>query len=283
MPWLVFFVVLALVASLGILINVNRLRFEGSVVRESRTLLELPRAAATALSAKELPDPVLRYRQLAVGERAPVRTLRLRHGGTFRLSPTAKALPIRGMQLFTSDPPGFVWLGRIRVAPALWIDARDMAADGAGSMRVLLDDTISLADARGPELDQGSALRLLAEMPWFPTSLFDARIVSWAAIDADHARATLRFGKCEVTAVFEFGPDGLPVRTSAQRYKGKGELRAWGGVYRDFRKVSGMLVPFEAEVTWQLEAGPYTYAHWLVDTMAFDEDLTAEALAQSLL
>jgi hypothetical protein len=41
-------------------------------------------------------------------------------------------------------------------------------------MRVLLDDTIRLADARGPELDQGSALRLLAEMPWYPTALFDS-------------------------------------------------------------------------------------------------------------
>jgi uncharacterized protein DUF6544 len=283
MLWLVFFVALAFVASIGILINVNRLRFERSVLQESRRLLGLPRSVAAASSSSELPAPVLRYRQLAVGERAPVRTLRLRHGGTFRMSPTSKALPIRGMQLFTSDPPGFVWLGRIRVAPAVWIDARDMAAGGAGSMRVLLDDTISLADARGPELDQGSALRLLAEMPWFPTSLFDARNVSWSAIDANHARARLRFGEREVTAVFEFGPDGLPVRTSAERYKDAGELRRWGGMYRDFRKVSGMLVPFEAEVSWQLQTGPYTYAHWLVDSMAFDEALPADALARSLL
>ena len=103
------------------------------------------------------------------------------------MSRSGKALPIQGTQLFTADPPGFVWTGRIRMFPGVWIDARDMTVAGEGSMRVLLDDTVSLADVRGPELEQGSALRLLAEMPWYPTSLFDARTVTWSAIDGDHA------------------------------------------------------------------------------------------------
>jgi hypothetical protein len=156
------------------------------------------------------------------------------------------------------------------MAPGVWIDARDMSVAGEGSMRVLLDDTVTIADARGPEVDQGAALRLLAEMAWYPTSLFDTRSVTWSAIDADHARATLRFGDREVSGVFEFGADGLPLRTSAERFTDKGELRPWGGSYRDWRTVSGMRVPFEAEVTWQLESGPYTYAHWRIDSMDYD-------------
>jgi hypothetical protein len=200
-----------------------------------------------------------------------VRTLRVTHGGTFRLSPTGKALPIRGTQLFTANPPGFVWLGQVGIAPGVWIDAQDMAVAGKGSMRVLLDCSVTLVDARGPELDQGSALRLLAEMPWYPTSLFDARSVTWAPIDARHARATLCYGGTEVSGVFEFGADGLPTTFSAERSMGKEGLRPWRGVYRDFRKVSGMWVPFEAEVSWQLEAGPYSYAHWRVDALDYDE------------
>jgi hypothetical protein len=146
-----------------------------------------------------------------------------------------------------------------------------MSAAGAGSMRVLLDDTIRLADARGPELDQGSELRLLAEMPWYPTALFDSRTVQWDAIDATHARATLRLGADEVSGTFEFGADGLPVCMTAQRFGDGGVLRPWSGVYRDWRTISGMRVPFEAEVSWQLETGPFTYAHWLVDAMGYDE------------
>jgi len=145
-----------------------------------------------------------------------------------------------------------------------------MAANGEGSMRVLLDSTVPIADARGPELDQGSALRLLAEMVWYPTALFDARYVTWSAVDAAHAVATLRFGKREVSGTFEFGTDGLPVGMTAERSMQKLGLRPWGGTYRDWRSVSGMRVPFEATVTWQLESGPFTYAHWLVEAMDYD-------------
>jgi hypothetical protein len=271
MAWLALFVALSLFAVLDVVINVNRLRFERRVAAEMRALHELVPSALPRLPNAELPAPVERYRQLAVGDRAPVQSLRLRHGGTFRMSPTAKARPIQGTQLFSADPPGFLWLGRIRVAPGLWIDARDMLLAAKGSMRVLLDNTLTLADARGPMADQGSLLRLLAEMAWYPTALFDARSVSWSPLDANHARATLRVDALTVSGVFEFGTDGLPLSMSAERFKDGAGLRPWTGAYRDFRARSGMLVPFEADVTWQLESGPYTYACWLVDSMDYDD------------
>ena len=244
--------------------------------REVRALVSAPPRGRSWPSFAELPTPVERYRQLAVGNLAPVRTLRMRHGGTFRTSLTAKTLPIRGTQTFTADQPGFLWGGHIRVAPCVWIDARDMTLLGKGSMRVLLDDTVLIIDAHGTQIDQGSALRLLAEMPWYPTSLFDTRSVTWSAIDADHARATLHLGELEVSAIFEFGPDGLPRQLTAERFTDKGELRPWGGIYRDWRTVSSMRVPFEAEVFWQLESGPFTYAHWRLDSLQYDEGLALE-------
>ena len=273
MLWLVFLMMIAFFGALGIVVGVNRLRFERRVVSEMRALVAVPPSGVAQPASAELPPPVARYRQIAVGDRAPVRTLTVRHGGTFRMSPKAKAVPIRGTQLFTADPPGFLWLGHIRMAPGVWIDARDMSVAGEGSMRVLLDDTVPLVDAHGPQLDQGSALRLLAEMVWYPTSLFDGRAITWSAIDADHARATLRLGEVDVSGVFEFGPEGLPLGMTAQRFTDKGELRPWGGVYSDWRTVAGMRVPFEAKVSWWLESGSFTYAHWLVDSMEFDESL----------
>ncbi len=269
MTWL-FVGGLAGCVTLGIAILFNRARFERQVAEEMRALATIPRSVVPFSTAADLPAPVARYRELAVGARRPVRMLKMRHSGTFCTSPTSKAVAIQGTQLFTADPPGFVWTGRIRMAPGVWIDARDMAVAGEGSMRVLLGDTVTLVDARGSELDQGSGLRLLAEMVWYPTSLFDSRSVTWSAIDADHARATLRFGERDVSGIFAFGPDGLPREFTAERYNDKGELKSWGGVYREWRTVSGMQVPFEADVSWQLEGGPYTYARWRVDTMDFD-------------
>ena len=266
-------VILLIVLSLAIIgatvVAVGHRRFERRLANEMRELLRVPQSLRAA-PVRELPAPVERYRRLAVGTRAPVHTLRLHHGGTFRTSPTAKASPIRGTQLFTADPPGFVWTGRVGMFPGLWFDARDMSIAGAGSMRVLIDDVVRVVDAHGPQIDQGASLRLLAEMVWYPTSLFDPRCVTWSAIDDTHARATLATGDQEVSGVFEFGADGMPVQMTAERFTDQGELRPWDGTYADWRTVSGMRVPFEASVTWQLASGPCTYAHWLVDSMQFD-------------
>lgn len=79
-----------------------------------------------------------------------------------------------------------------------------------------------------------------------------------------------RVGRQEISCVFEFGPDGLPASASAERFKDKGELRPWGGTYKDYRSLAGMRVPFEVEVTWQLDGGPFTYAHWLIDSFEYD-------------
>jgi len=274
--WLLLVIVLLLVAVIGISVGSGRLRFERRLAKEMRALLGVPHNLRP-VDPGELPAPVERYRQLAVGARAPVETLWLRHRGTFRRSPTARPSAIRGTELFTSDPPGFVWTGRIRVFPGIWAEARDMSVAGEGSMRVLLDDVVPVVDAHGPQLDQGESLRLLAEMVWYPTALFDARNVTWTAVDANRAQATLRTDKHTVSGIFEFGPDGLPVKMTAERFTDKGELRPWEGVYRDWRNVSGMQVPFEAEVTWQLESGPCTYAHWFVDSMEFDCETAAHS------
>jgi hypothetical protein len=276
MLWLCFFALLTLVGTLGTVVNVNRLRFERAFAQEVRALIAAPASGTPLTGGADLPAPVARYQQLAVGDRAPVHTLQLRHGGTFRMSPTAKPSPIRGTQAFSADPPGFLWLGTIRMAPGVWIHARDRLVHESGSMLVLLDNTVRIANAGGPQLDQGAALRLLAEMVWFPTALFDARRVTWTAIDAEHALATLRLGQLSVSATFEFGLDGLPTGMTAQRFMDQGGLRSWRGDYRDWRTVSGLRVPFEADVTWQLEAGPYTYAHWTVDSMQYDAPVELE-------
>jgi hypothetical protein len=92
MAWLVLFVVLAFVGVVGIVVNVNRLRFDRRVAAEMRTLVAVPPSCVPRPGFAELPPPVERYRQLAVGGRAPVRTLRMHHGGTFCTSPTAKAV-----------------------------------------------------------------------------------------------------------------------------------------------------------------------------------------------
>lgn len=223
----------------------------------------------------ELPAPVRRYAGKAVrGRKRPVRSVRLRHGGTFRPKLDGGWLSIRGEEYFAADPPGFVWWGRARVAPGIWVEARDRCVSGVGSMLVLAESTFTLGDSAGPEIDQGALLRVLGEMPWFPTAFLDDRYVTWTSVDERHAEATLRVNGRGVVGVFAFGEDGLLETFSAIRYRdlggGKSVLTPWSGRYGDYREVDGLLVPHEVVVSWRVDGDGIPYARFLVERLEFD-------------
>ena len=224
---------------------------------------------------EELPAPVRRYAARAVGARErAVGRARLRHGGTFRTNLEGAWLPIRGEQYFAADPPGFVWWGSVRVAPAVWVDARDRSLGGVGNMLVSLESTFTLADSSGPELDQGALHRLLGEMAWFPTAFLDGRYVTWTAIDERRARAALKMKGREVAGVFEFGEDALPVAFVADRYRdlggGKSVLTPWSGQYGDYREIDGLLAPHDVSVYWHVDGERIPYARFLVERLEYD-------------
>lgn len=286
MSWTLFLWIVLVVALVSAFVNVNVLRFERRVRREANELATHagPRSAVEVRAALgNLPHPVARYLALAVphGHRA-VHTLRLRHGGVFRTAPDARFMRIDGVQYFTADPPGFVWWGRMHMAPGVWVDARDRLIDSAGEMRVLAESMLPLVDARGPLLDEGAAIRALGEMVWFPTALLDARYVSWSPIDDRSARATLRIrnsrgpfpgAKLEVSAVFHFGDDGMPTHVTAMRPREvNGEMvrTPWRGVCADFREVDGLRVPFTMESVWELESGPFQVLRFEVQSIELD-------------
>jgi hypothetical protein len=195
--WASLWTGLLFVSAIGLVACANRARFARRVASEARDLLANPSEPRSVDRARlaALPIPVRRYLEKALGSHTrAVRTVRLRHGGTFRTSLDGKWVPIRGEQYFAADPPGFVWHGRITLMPGLWVEARDRSSAGEGRMLVRAESTFTLADRRGPELDQGALLRLLGEMAWFPTAFLDQRYVTWEAVDDRRATVVLRVG-----------------------------------------------------------------------------------------
>jgi hypothetical protein len=143
-------------------------------------------------------------------------------------------------------------------------------------MLVSLESTITLADSKGPQLDQGALLRLLGEMAWFPTALLDERYVRWSPIDDQRARALLTVNGREVSGVFAFGPDDFPTTFSAERYRdvGKGQaiLTPFEGQSSDFREVAGTLVPYSMVAAWRIDGRLIEYVRWSVERIEYDVD-----------
>ncbi len=278
--WIAVWAVVTIVGLLGTIASVNNVRFGRRVSAEIKAVAAGAREPAR-VDARQLPDlpaPVARYGRKALPRPTVIRTVHLRHGGRFRPSLDGSWLPIRGEQFFRVDPPAFVWWGRVRVAPGMWIDARDRSVDGSGNMLVMPESTFTLADSTGPQLDQGALLRLLAEMAWFPTAFFDTRYVRWAPVDDRRAAATLRVADREATATFEFGPDDLPAAVTAERYRdlggGRAALTPFLGRCADYRSVDGVLVPHRMIASWVINGHPVEYVDFLVEQLEFDRPVS---------
>jgi hypothetical protein len=274
-------ILVAAAGALAVLVAINSQRFSSLVRRDALEMWSRagsPRAIDRQ-ALRDLPLPVRTYLEKALGSRErSVQAVRLQHGGTFRPSLDGGWLAIHGHQYFSLDPPGFVWWGRARIAPGIWIDARDRSIDGAGNMLVSAESSYTLADARGPELDQGALLRLLGEMAWFPMVFLDNRYVAWSAVDDRHARATLRLHGREGTGLFTFGDDGLPAMFSAERYRdlgnGKSVLTPFTGRLSDYRTVDGLLVPHMMVAAWIVDGRELEYVRFSVERIEFDVTAT---------
>jgi hypothetical protein len=277
MWWVAAWVLVTIVGAIGTLSSLNSVRFTRRVSDEARRLAATSReerpVAAAHLST--LPPPVQRYLAKAIaGRTTAIRSVRLRHGGRFRASLSGSWLPIRGEQYFAASPPGFIWWGRVRMFPGLWVDARDRSVEGVGNMLVKLESTITLADSRGPELDQGALLRLLGEMTWLPTAFLDERYVRWSSVGERRARATLSVNGRSVSGDFVFATDDLPMTFSADRYRdaggGASVLTPFLGRMSDFRAVDGVLVPHRIVAAWIVDGQAVEYADFEVHRLDYD-------------
>jgi hypothetical protein len=281
MVWSLVWGLALLVGALGTWASLNNVRFERRFARDAKALLAATDPAPAGSESSDiarlerLPAPVRGYLERAfVGMPRRVSSVRFRHGGRFRTQLAGRWQPIHGEQYDTSDPPAFLWWGRISPVPGVWIDARDRSIGGKGNMAVSLESSVTLFDRAGPELDQGALLRLLSDFVLFPSVMLDERYVTWTSIDERHARASLRVDGSTVAGVFEFDDEGLPRSFHAHRYldTGSGEPRLlpWSGDYADYRRVDGLLVPHHFVGYWHVDGQRIPYVDFILETPEYD-------------
>lgn len=211
-----------------------------------------------------LPAPVARYFAFALPDDDPgARTVHIRWNGEFRMRPDARWMPFSATQDFVVKPPGFVWDASIRTLPLVRVRVRDAYAGSSASMLGRIGGLVTVVDQSGsPELAQSALARWIGEAIWFPMSLLPRDGVRWEAIDDTTARVVVNDGATTASAELHFAPTGEVIRMSALRYRdveGTPVLTPFEGLYRDYARVGGVMVPTNAEVAWLLPEGRYAY------------------------
>jgi Family of unknown function (DUF6544) len=252
----------------------SHIKHNDELVRLQHAAQEQGPSLITAAQVLDLPAPVKRYLNYAqVVGKEPIRTVRLKQQGFFRQQPGQKWFPMVAEQYFTTTPPAFNWHAKMRLFPLVWISATDRLSDGHGSMRIKPLALFTVANARGPEMDQSSALRYLAEMIWFPTAWL-SDYIQWQAIDAHSVKAIYHEPGVTVSAVLHVNEQGQPTQFTTDRFMdehGRYRLTPWSGQSNEYREVDGMRIPTKIEVTWHLASGEFSYFRCKITEIEYNQ------------
>lgn len=222
-----------------------------------------------------LPAPVKRYlRYAGVVGRPRIRTARIKQVGAMRVAPGQAWQSMVAEQHFAVFPIGFVW--HALVSSGLFsIEVRDAYFAGYGEVIARLGSFVPVAEARGPEIDEGALVRYLAEMVFFPTAFVDQ--VRWEPIDDESARVFFADDELEVSAVCTFDPgSGRMVNMVAERWRdedGYYQKYAWSTPFDDYGEFNGFVIPSAAAAIWHLgddEESEFEYARFEVVDVEFD-------------
>lgn len=255
-------------------VAVGRAAFDRRIEREVDDLLAAASGAEGTIVTEgdlaDLPEPVRRWlRWSGVVGRARPAVVRLTQEGRFRQGEGRSWMPFTAAEVYTTDPPGFLWSATMRMAPGLSIVGRDRYAGGHGSIDMRLLGLVPVAKATGERLDQGALLRYLNETMWFPTAVLSPAI-SWDAIDATAARATMSHGGITASATFFFDAQGRPVDMVAERYDlATGRLETWSTPMTAWGEFGGIRLPTEGRGVWRYDSGDFAYIELRVDSVEY--------------
>jgi hypothetical protein len=253
-------------------------RFDRLVRRDVEALLA--RAASSreeSLVTEEmlgdLPEPVQRYlRYTGIVGKPFVRTVRLEQKGALYLGSKQGWVPLEAEEHYTVQPPGFVWDANIHRGPLPIARGRDMYAGGEGSMLIKAGSLLTVVDDEGPEIDQGSMMRYLSEMIWFPTA-FLGDSVSFEGINNESARVTLTDYSKSVSATMYFDREGRFTDFVAKRYRmveGGYDLETWSTPAYEYGELAGLKLPVRGGAVWKLADGDLKYGDITITALEYD-------------
>lgn len=202
--------------------------------------------------------------------------VRLRQTGRMKTSPTAEWMNYKAEQCVGVNQPSFAWYAEMQQSPLVIVKGLDHFANGKGQMNISLFGLYRISHATGTATDQGSLVRYLAEICWYPSAALNDYI-TWSPVDSLHAIAQIKIGKQEASGLFEFNKSGKMIRFEAMRYMDRNPLPAslekWV-IDIDpliYKNVDGIEIPVRSSVSWQLKEGKFNWLQMEITELTFKD------------
>ncbi len=213
-----------------------------------------------------LPEPVQRYFRHVLNDKQPfISYVRITHTGKFKPDLNKNWINIKGEQYATTEKPGFIWKG----TTTMFI-ARDMYIADKGRLVVSLLSLYNIVDAKGKQYNQGELLRWLGESILYPTNLLPSERLRWIPIDFQTAKLMFNYNDLYLSFILTFNEIGEITQMETKRYMDEKKLETWIIKPTNYKKVNGVIVPFDFEVLWRLEKGDFSYAKFTIQKIEYN-------------
>lgn len=219
-----------------------------------------------------LPAPVQRWlRSSGVAGKPLPYNLRLKQTGKMRTAPSQAWMKVEAEQYFNIEEPAFVWQVHTRMK-GMPVNGRDKYVNGKGSMLITASGLIRIVDASAMEINQGSMLRYMGELCWFPAAAL-SKYISWEEIDEHHAKMIMEYEGLKAEGMCTIDDKGRLTRFDAKRYMGSGKdavLNDWYAECLEWQEMDGVVVPVKGTVNWKLKEGPFDYYHYTITQLEYN-------------
>jgi len=189
-------------------------------------------------------------------------SVRLKQKGEMRTKPESKWMSFTAEQFFNVKDPSFVWSTKVEALPFIKMNGRDKFINGEGQILIKIAGLIPIVkESENEKINQGSMLRFLAEICWFPSAALN-KYIKWVAIDSTSAKATFALDKKSVSGVFKFSEKGKFLSFETNRFYGgdrDAQLEKWHIKAVDHKVFDGYNIPHKCKVIWKLTEGDFNW------------------------
>lgn len=167
---------------------------------------------------------------------------------------------LNASQLSGTREPGFVWQAKGTMNSVMPLQVIDSYVDGTGALEVRIVGSIPVASSMGGETDRGEAMRFLAELPWNPDAILNARGLTWRVIDEESVEVSLETsnGVARVTLQLDEAGDIIAIEAAERPRAGDTPAR-WIGRFSNYAQVGAYRFPRHGEIAWDLPQGEFIY------------------------
>jgi hypothetical protein len=188
--------------------------------------------------------------------------VRIHQDMELRMKPEATSwMKATALQYNRYVDPGFIWRIKMPIIWPLKVLGVDQYTKGQGSMKMTMGGLVDLGSkGPNPRINESAGQRFIGELIWYPPAALSPYLV-WKEVDPQTLEVRMKDDP-EVVGRVIFNGEGLPETFTAQRfYESEEDSKRypWTCKVEGYEAFSGLKVPAECSVHWQLEAGDWEW------------------------